>query len=121
LRLLAIIDFTDKFDADPFQQWLDLGLELDLVNAINLGGNLERNAQPPRDRDGAVGTFFRRDSAEKGEVAVARCFAAMMQQGWNAVINRTREVRSWYRPTLRVRDRNQWHVAEAPVQRAQIG
>ena len=72
LRLLVVVDLADEFDAAAVEQRFDLGLEIGLVGAVHLGGDLERNAQRARDGDGAVGTFLRRDAAEKGEVAAAR-------------------------------------------------
>ena len=72
-------------------------------------------------RYGAVGTFLRRDAAEKGEVAAARLRGAAMQATREAVVDGGREVCVRHRAALGVRDRNQRHVVEAQIEREQIG
>ena len=74
-----LVDLADEFDAAAVEQRLDLRPEIGLVGAVDLGCDLERNAQRARDRDGAVGTFLRRDAAEKGDIAAARPHDGAMQ------------------------------------------
>ncbi len=117
----VVVDLADKFNAAAIEQWFDLILEIDLVGAVDLGGDLERNSRSPRDRDGAVGTLFRRDAAEKGEVAAARFRCTAVQLRRDAVVDGSREVCVRDRAPLGIGDRNQRHVAEAQVERVQIG
>ena len=65
------VDLADELDAGTVEQRLDLRPEIDLVGAVHLGCDLERNAERARNRDGAVGPLLRRDAAEKGNVAAA--------------------------------------------------
>ena len=70
------VDLADEFDAGAREEWLDLRAEIDLVDVVHLGCDLERNAERPRNRDGAVRAFLRRDAAEKGEIAAVASAAA---------------------------------------------
>ena len=72
LRLLMLVDLADEFDAGAVEQRLDLRPEIGFVGAVDLGCDLQRNAERARDRDGAVGPLLRRDAAEKGDIAAAR-------------------------------------------------
>ena len=75
LRLLMFVDLADEFDARAVEQRLDRGPEIGLVGAVDLGRDLQRNAERARNRDGAVGPLLRRDAAEKGDVVAARLAA----------------------------------------------
>ena len=48
LRLLLIVDLADEFNARAREQRFDLRPEIDLVGAVHLGGDLERNAERAR-------------------------------------------------------------------------
>jgi hypothetical protein len=41
LALTALVDLTDVVDARQTEQWFDFGFEVLLVNAIDLGSDLE--------------------------------------------------------------------------------
>ena len=103
------------------EQRLDLGPEIDLVGAVDLGRDLERNAERARNGDGAVGPLLRRDAAEKGEIAAARLASGAVQVDGKAVMDGRREIRVRHRAALRVGDRDQRHVVEADIERQQIG
>src|SRR6185369_2603581 len=49
-------------NAGPLQHRLDLLAKIGFVSAVDLGCNLQRNAQGLGDPDGAVGPLFRRDA-----------------------------------------------------------
>ena len=72
LRLLMLVDFADEFDAGAIEQRLDHRAEIGFVGAVDLGCDLQRNAERARNRDGAVGALLRRDAAEKSNVVAAR-------------------------------------------------
>jgi hypothetical protein len=46
---------------------------------VHLGCDFERNSQRPRNRDGAVRAFLRRDPAEKGKIAAVSLSSRAMQ------------------------------------------
>ena len=95
--------------------------EIGLVGAVDLGRDLQRNAERARNRDGAVGPLLRRDAAEKGDVVAARPGVRAMQVDRQAVIDGRREIRVRHRAALIVGDRNQRHVVEAEIERQEIG
>ena len=57
--LLGVADFADHLDAAFGQHGLDDAVEVDLVDAVDLGGDLEGDAGGSGDADGAVWAFFR--------------------------------------------------------------
>ena len=64
LVLTALVDLTDVVDARQAEQWFDFGFEVLLVNAIDLGSDLERKADSARDLNGTIYALFRRDASE---------------------------------------------------------
>ena len=72
LDLAAIVDLADELDARFLQQGLDLRAEVGLVYAIDLGGNLQRQAGGARDRNRAVDALLRRYAAEERQIAATR-------------------------------------------------
>ena len=53
------VDLPDEFDAGTVEQRLDQRFEIDVVDAVNLGCDLERDAKGTRNLDGAVGALLR--------------------------------------------------------------
>src|SRR6185503_10669638 len=72
VRLLMLVDLSDEFDAGSVKQRLDLRPEIGLVGAVDLGRDLQRDAERPGYHDGTVWTLFRRDAAEKGDIVAGR-------------------------------------------------
>ena len=70
LRLLALVDLTHELDIRVLghQRRHDV-IPIRAVNAVDLGGDLERQAGASRDLDGAVRPLLRRDPAEEREIA----------------------------------------------------
>ena len=118
LGLAALVDLADVLDAWLLQQRLDLGAEVVLVDAIDLGGDLQRQADGAGDRDRAVDALLRRYAAEKREIAAARLERRLSRSARQAVIDGADEVRVGDRRALRVRDRDQRHVGKAAIERA---
>jgi hypothetical protein len=103
--LFGIADLADHFHARAVHHRLDDGVEILLVDAIHLGGDLQRNAGAPRDGDGAVGPFLGRDAAQERQIA--RPHGLRRQQVLRqAVIDGAHEVGVRQRPALRVGDGN---------------
>ena len=86
-RLAALVDLADELDAGLSQQRLDLGLEVLLVDAIDLGRDLQRNADGARDADGPVDALLGRDAADESQVAAARAERRRQQVARQAVID----------------------------------
>ena len=120
LRLLLVVDLADEFDAAGAEQRLDLGAEIDLVGAVDLGRDLERNAQRARNGDGAVGPLLRRDAPEEGQIA-AGPRAGPVQGHGNAMMDGAGKIRFRHGSALRAGDRNQRHVVEPHIEGKQIG
>ena len=76
--------------------------EVGLVDAIDLGGNLQRQADGAGDRDGAVDALLRRDAAEKRQIAAAR-IERQGEVSRQAVIDGADKVGVGDRRALRVR------------------
>ena len=95
--------------------------EIGLVDPIDLGGDLQRNAERARDLDGPVGPLLRRDAPEKREIAAARLEDRPVQVDRQAVIDGLDKIRARHRLPLRIGDRDQRHVVEADIERQQIG
>src|SRR6476660_2221984 len=114
-----VVDLADEFDTSAREERFDLRTEIDLVDAVHLGCDLERDSQRPRDRDGAVRAFLRRDAAEKGKIAAVRLGRAM-QAYWDAVEDGAHKMNVRYGATLGVGDRDQRHVVEPRIKRVQI-
>ncbi len=69
-RLLGIADLADEVDQRiVLDQRANEFVVIFLVGAIDLGGDLERNAAAGGDLDRAVDALFRRDAAEHGQIA----------------------------------------------------
>ena len=67
---LLLVDLADEFDFGILiDHRPDALLPIVLVDAIDLGGDLERRADASRDLDRPVGAFLRRNPAEEGEIA----------------------------------------------------
>ena len=65
----AVADLADELDQRIVQQRLDLFVEIGGVGRVDLGGDLQRHAQPLGDGDGPVGALLRRDAAQEGQIA----------------------------------------------------
>src|SRR6185312_11115473 len=91
-RFGALVDFPDELDAGPLQHRLDLLTEIGFVGAVDLGRNLERNAQGLGDPDGAVGPLFRRDASKERNITPARNEIRRVQIGRNSMVYGCREV-----------------------------
>ena len=118
--LAAIIDLANVVDAWLPQQWLNLRAEIDLVHAIDLGGNLQRQPSGKGDGDGTVDALFRRYTAEKGEIPAAR-LERRREVSRQAVIDGADVVRVGDRCALRVRDRDQRHLGKAAIEIVEVG
>src|SRR5205814_136181 len=68
----VLVDLANVLDAGSLEQRRDGVAEIDLIDLVDLGGDLERDAARPGDGDGAVRPFFRTDAPEEGEIAAAR-------------------------------------------------
>ena len=72
LRFLAVADLADVVDERiVLDHRPDQLVIIVLVGAIDLGGDLQRDAASRRDLDRAVDAFLRRDAAEHGEIGLA--------------------------------------------------
>jgi hypothetical protein len=56
--LAALIDLTDKLDCRIAQEWRDLLTEIGFIDLVDLGSDLQGNAERPGDPNGAVRPFF---------------------------------------------------------------
>ena len=66
--LLPLRNLANELDIGSFKQWLDLIVEIFLINRIYLGGDLKRNSRATGDLDSQVGAFFRRYATEKSQM-----------------------------------------------------
>ena len=120
-RLGVLVDLADELHPGLAEQRGDGVAEIDFVDLIDLGGDLERDAAGAGDGDSAIGALLRTDAAEKGEIAAARLEGRSMQQLRQAVRDRREEIGVRHRTSLGVRDRDQRHLAKPPVERPQVG
>ena len=97
--LLVLADLADELDVALPEQRLDRGLEIFLIDAVHLGGDLERNAGPRRDANRGVRRLLRGDAPEEGEVSSASLALAQQILG-QAVQHRRDEVRFRQRHAL---------------------
>src|SRR5262245_37307382 len=89
-----------------------------VIDAVHLGCNSQRYPNPPRDFDGAVGTFLRTDTSEECEILASG--AHRKQIFGQTVIDRSLPVRRHQRTSLRMRNGNDWNVAELAIQRLKL-
>src|SRR5207244_8656533 len=71
--------------------------------------------------NGAIRPLLGRDSAEKREIAPARIVNGRVQIRGNAVMYDRNEVGISDRPPLVIGDRDQRHLAEAEIERLEVG
>jgi hypothetical protein len=64
--LFVVADFPDEFNIWLLQERFDFRFVIEAIDRIHLGGNFKLHAGGPRNFDGPVGPFFRRNSAEEG-------------------------------------------------------
>ncbi len=121
LALGALVDLADEFHARLVEQRFDLLAEIGFVDLVDLGGDLDGDSACARDADGAVGPLLGRDAAEECHIVAARMVVGLEQIGGYPVIHRGDEVRAGDRPSLRVGDRHQGHVAKADIERLEVG
>ena len=98
----------------------DLLAEIDFVDFIDLGSDLERDFQRPRDPNGTIGPLLRRNPSKEGEIVAVGPISGLQQMGGNAVIHGGHKVRVGDWLTLRVGDRHQRHLAEADIEWLEI-
>ena len=67
--LLRLADLTHELDARVGHHGFDLRLEVFLILLVDLGGDLQRHAQPHRDVDRAIEALLGRHPAQKRQVA----------------------------------------------------
>jgi hypothetical protein len=68
----VLIDLADELDPRIAQQRCDLFAEIDFIDLVDFGGDLQANAERPCYPNGAVRPLFGRDSAEKRDISAAR-------------------------------------------------
>src|SRR4029077_13616241 len=121
LDLLTLIDLTNEVHARLCKEGLDLLPKVNLVGAVDLGSDLQRNIQRSCNSDSTIGPFFGRYATKKGNIVSGWPRQRAKGAQRKAVINGLHEIRSRHWPTLIIRDRNQGHVIEAQVEWNQIG
>jgi hypothetical protein len=113
----GLVDLTDEFNAGPVEQRLDPYAEILLVD---LGRNLERDAESARDSNRRLDPFFRRNAAEESEIAAARVEGGLEQIDRQPVIDCRQKVRIRNGRALRIRDRYERHFRKSGVERLQV-
>src|SRR5262249_58920624 len=88
-----LVDLPDEFHTRLIEQRHDFFAEIDFVDLVDLGGDLERDFERSRNPDGPVGPLLRRDASEKRHIVAARPVRRLEQLGRDAVIDRADEVR----------------------------
>src|SRR5215813_13530309 len=71
ILFLALIDLADKFDATAVDERLDLFLEKMTLHARYFGRNAQRQARFLRKPDRDMRALFRREAAQKCQIAAA--------------------------------------------------
>ena len=102
------------------EQRLNRLAKIRLIHFVDLGRDLERNSELPRDLDGTVRTFFRRDAAKKYRVSSARIVVGLVQVGRDAMVHGGDEIAVCDWSALIVGNRHQRHVAESDVERFEV-
>src|SRR4029077_1255581 len=121
LRLAVIVDLADEFNAGLVEQGCDNLAKIGFIYLVDLGRDLERQAERTRNRYRTIWAFLGRDAAEEGDISAARIVIRRVQVERQAVIDGGDEIRVRYRIALRVRDRDEGHVREGAIERRQIG
>ena len=117
LRLAALVDLADEFNAGLVEQGCDDLAKIGFIHLVDLGRDLERQAERTCDRYRTIWAFLGRDAAEEGDISAARIVIRRVQIERQAVIDGADEIRVRYRVALRVRDRDEGHVREGAVER----
>ena len=71
-RFLGVADLADILDVRRNDEVANLGLEIVLVDLVDLGGDLERYPAALGDADRLVDPLFRRDASEKCKIRRSR-------------------------------------------------
>jgi hypothetical protein len=71
-RLVTLADLTHEFHQRIVKQGLDYRLKILLVDAIDLGRDLERYTRSPGDLDSSIGPLLGTDASEESEIVTAR-------------------------------------------------
>ncbi len=120
LRFCGLADLADIVDQRVIQQMLDLVGEERLIGGIDLGRDLQGQAGPLGDLDRRLRSLFRRDPAQKGEIAAAGPGVEAEQVGRQAMVDRARPVQLRLDRALMVGDRDQAIVGKAAIAGAQV-
>ena len=102
------------------QERLDLRLEIFPVGRVDLGRDLELEPATRRDRDGAIDTFFGRDTPQEGQIAALDRQRSEQVMG-KAVVDRLEPSGPRHRPPLDIRDRDHRRMGERLEHRMKLG
>ena len=120
-RLVPIADLPDVLDQWVAQQRADHFVEVDLIDAVDLGRDLERYAGTPRDLDRVIRPLLGADPSEKGEIAAAGVRREGIELRRQPVVHRAQPVPVGARPPLVIGDRHERELGEDPIRHGQIG
>src|ERR1700722_5067605 len=115
-----VTNFSNELNQRIIEKRLNDGVKMLLIDAIDLGCDLQRHADPLGDMNGLLQSFFRRAAAQKSQIfprlAVERkaVFRQSMMHGPLPV-----HPRQWF--PLRVRNRNHGHIGIRAIERGQVG
>ena len=122
LGLLLLIDLADELDPRiAVDHRLDALGPVVLIDAVDLGRDLQPRADAGRDLDRAVGTFFGRNPPEKGEVAAPGRRIERQEMARQAVVDHAGPVHRRHGPALVERDRDQRRAGEDRVEATALG
>src|SRR6185437_9468691 len=118
--LFLVADLADEFDQWMIEQRLDDALEIFPIGRIHLGRYFQRNSGALGDLNGAVRPLFRRDAAEKSQIATASHSEGKKRRRQSVVDRRQPIDDRRQRPALAVRNGNERHLRKDAIDRMKI-
>lgn len=119
ILFLALIHLADKFDAVAVDEGLDLLLEIMGLHARYFGRNAQRQARLLREPDRDMRALFRREAAQKRQIAAALQIRRQKLLG-KPVVDRVDPIEVRQRRALIVGDRDKRRVRKAGNERRLI-